>query len=413
MSSIFGVFKRVYAALVSPPRAPNAENNNASPPLKIGLLGAAAIAPHALVLPAKSHPEVELYAVAARDISRAEHFSKKHGFKKWYGGKNGYQELLDDPAIDIVYNPLPNGLHYEWTMKALAAGKHVLLEKPSGNTAEETRRMFSLADQKGLVLLEAFHYRQVCFNNLQMTVLTNDRFHPAIQRVRAIIDSGELGAIKEVDATLALPKGLPVKDNGIRMNYDLGGGAMMDCGCYPLNCVRYLTSSNPSAVISATAIRDTRDPRIDTGTTANLTFASLRPGAEPVRSTIKCDFANPPRCGFIPRFPELSVRAVCERGSVELFNFVMPVVYHSITVRPDGDVPRTEKAYTFEGGKGEDWWPTYRYQLEAFVDKVRGRTPQTWVNPEDSIANMEWIEKIYEESGLGSRPQSTYVLPTA
>ncbi|KAG2362681.1 NAD(P)-binding protein [Suillus spraguei] len=395
MSSIFGLFKRVYATLVSPPLSHNAEDNNASPPLKIGLLGAAAIAPHALVLPAKSHPEVELYAVAARDVGRAENFSKKHGFKKWYGGGNGYQELLDDPAIDIVYNPLPNGLHYEWTMKALAAGKHVLLEKPSGNTAEETRRMFSLADQKGLVLLEAFHYR----------------FHPAIQRVRAIIDSGELGAIKEVDATLTLPKGF--QDNGIRMNYNLGGGAMMDCGCYPLSCVRYLTSSNPSAVISATTIRDTRDPRIDTGTTAKLTFTSLRPGAEPVRSTIKGDFATPLRWGFIPRFPGISVHAVCERGSIELFNFVVPMIYHSITVRPDGDVPRTEKAYTFEGGKGEDWWSTYRYQLEAFVDKVRGRTPQTWVSSEDSISNMEWIDKIYEESGLGSRPQSTYVLPTA
>ncbi|KAG2362334.1 hypothetical protein BDR07DRAFT_1407370 [Suillus spraguei] len=392
MSSIFGSLKRLYAALISPPRPPNVEGYNALPPLKIGILGAAAIVPNALVLPAKSHPEVELYAVAARDISRAENFSKKHGFKKWYGGENGYQELLDDPAIDIVYNPLPNGLHYEWTMKALAAGKHVLLEKPSSNIAEETRRMFSLADQKGLVLLEAFHYR----------------FHPAIQRVRAIIDSGELGAIKEVDATIMFSK----EDNDVRMHYDLGGGAMMDCGCYTLSCVRYLASSNPSAVISATAIRDTRDPRIDTGTTADLTFASLRPGAEPVRSTIKCDFANPPRWGFIPRLPEVSVRAVCERGSIEMFNFVLPVIYHSITVRPGGDVPRTEKAYTFDGGKGEDWWSTYRYQLEAFVDKVRGRTPQTWVSPEDSVANIEWIEKIYEESGLGSRPQSTYVPPT-
>ncbi|KAG1812657.1 NAD(P)-binding protein [Suillus variegatus] len=397
MFSIFGVFKRVYAAFISPPHPPNVEDNDASPPLKIGILGAAAIAPHALVLPAKSHPEVELYAVAARDISRAENFAKKHGFKRWYGGKDGYQDLLDDPAVDMVYNPLPNGLHYEWTMKALAAGKHVLLEKPSGNTAEETRRMFSLANQKGLVLLEAFHYR----------------FHPAIQRVRAIIDNGELGAIKEVNAALTLPKGMAGNDDDIRMKYDLGGGAMMDCGCYPLSCVRYLASSNPTAVISATAVRYPRDPRIDTGTTANLTFASSKPGEEPVRSTIRCDFAVPPRWGFIPHWPEISVRAVCERGSIDVFNFVMPVIYHSITVRPDGDVPRTERAYTFEGGKGEEWWSTYRYQLEAFVDKVKGRTPQTWVSPEDSIANMEWIEKIYEESGLGSRPQSTYVLPTA
>ncbi|KAG2155904.1 NAD(P)-binding protein [Suillus bovinus] len=397
VTDIFGVFKRVHAAFISPPLPPSVESNDASPPLKVGLLGAAAIAPHALVMPAKTHPEVELYAVAARDITRAETFAKKHGFKKWYGGGDGYQQLLDDPAVDIVYNPLPNGLHYEWTMKALAAGKHVLLEKPSGDTAEETRRMFALADQKGLVLLEAFHYR----------------FHPAIQRVKAIIDSGELGALKEVNATLTIPKGAISNPANIRMNYDLGGGAMMDCGCYPLSCVRYLASANPSAVISATATRHPKDPRIDLGTTANLTFASSKPGEEPVKSTIRCSLAHPPRWGFIPRLPEIDVNVVCERGSIDMFNFVMPVIYHYITVKPDGAAPRTEKAYTFESGKGEDWWLTYRYQLEAFVDKVKGRTPQTWVNPEDSIANMEWIEKIYEESGLGSRPQSTYVPPSA
>lgn len=85
------------------------EDNDASPPLKIGILGAAAIAPHALVLPAKSHPEVELYAVAARDISRAENFAKKHGFKRWYGGKDGYQGKLDSMLIE--WHPLCLLLH--------------------------------------------------------------------------------------------------------------------------------------------------------------------------------------------------------------------------------------------------------------------------------------------------------------
>jgi len=151
--------------------------------------------------------------------------------------------------------------------------------------------------------------------------------------------------------------------------------------------------------MSATAVRYPQDLRIDTGTTAYLTFPSSKPGGAPVKSTIKCDFSAPPHFGFIPRWPEISVLATCESGSVELFNFIMPVIYHSITVKREHDVPRTEKAYTFQddSGKGEDWWSTYRYQLEAFVDKVKGRTPQTWMSAEDSIANMEWIEKIYEE----------------
>jgi predicted dehydrogenase len=159
-----------------------------------------------------------------------------------------------------------------------------------------------------------------------------------------------------------------------------------------------LSSSDPNAVTSVTAVRDAKDRRIDVGTTVDLIFPSSKAGSEPVRSTIKCSLVYPLRWGFIP-LPEISIRAVCENGSIELFNFVLPVVYHSITVKPDGGNSRTEKAYAFKGddGKGEEWWSTYRYQLEAFVDKVKGRAPQTWMSAEDSIANMEWIEKIYEE----------------
>lgn len=210
---------------------------DAPPPLKFGILGAAKIAPSALITPAKSHPEVVIYAVAARDLGKAQKFAKDHGIEKVYGGSGAYQgaypsstgllrfscsviclvqltggrwlqrlmltttELLNDPEIDAIYNPvrlrpslshlsctecqyivtldstskstllrplytplisqLPNGLHFEWTMKALQAGKHVLLEKPSADTAEETRQMFEFAEKKGLVLLEAFHNRSV------------------------------------------------------------------------------------------------------------------------------------------------------------------------------------------------------------------------------------------------------------
>ncbi|KAH7927754.1 NAD(P)-binding protein [Leucogyrophana mollusca] len=396
MASIIGLIKRCHSAFISPPSTTGV-GAQAEPPLRFGILGAAAIAPPALITPAKSHLDVTIYAVAARDIQRAEQFAKKYGITKFYGGKTGYQELLDDPQVDVIYNPLPNGLHYEWTMKALAAGKHVLLEKPSGDTAEETRRMFDFAERKGLVLLEAFHYR----------------FHPAVQRLKAILDSGELGAIKEISASLAFPKGF-IGDDNIRMNFDIGGGAMMDCGCYPLSCLRYLTSSNPTEVLSASATRYPKDSRIDTATTASLLFPSAAPDSEPIKATLRCDFSVPPRFGFIPRWPDITARVTCERGTVELFNFVMPVIYHSITVRPEGGRVRTEKAYTFPDGsgkKGEEWWTTYRHQLEAFVDKLRGREPQTWVDREDSTSNMVWIEKIYEVTGLGSRPQSEFQIP--
>lgn len=118
-----------------------------------------------------------------------------------------------------------------------------------------------------------------------------------------------------------------------------------------------------------------------------------------MKATIKYDFAVPNLLGFIPRWPDISVQVVCEQGSVELYNFVMPVIYHYIKVSPAGGKPRTEKAYKFppsSGLKGEEWWTTYRHQLEALVDQVKGRTPNSWMTSEDSIANMEWIEKIYE-----------------
>ncbi|KAI6004620.1 NAD(P)-binding protein [Pisolithus albus] len=366
MASVTGFYM-----FIAPPVVTKATDNG--PLLKIGILGAANIAPHALIYPARSHPEVEVYAVAARDIGKAEKFAKKYGIKKWYGGQDGYQELLNDPAINAVYNPLPNGLRYEWTMKALAAGKHVLLEKPSGDTAEESRLMFGLADRKGLVLLEAFHYR----------------FHPAIQRVKEIIDSGELGSIKEVHASLGFPKDF-IPEGDIRLNYSLGGGALMDAGCYTLNCVRYLASGNPTAL--------------------TFSFPPSTPNGSPVRASIKCDMFLPNWFWFIPRLPVITARVVCDQGTVEVFNYVMPVIYHYITVTPNEGKKRTEKAYAFPSGKsekGESWWSTYRYQLEAFVDKVRGRTPQPWVSSEDSIANMLWIEKIYEESIEWHMPRET------
>ncbi|KII87474.1 hypothetical protein PLICRDRAFT_55428 [Plicaturopsis crispa FD-325 SS-3] len=381
MASVLGFVKRVYKTFNPPTATKNADA------LKFGILGAADIAPSATILPAKSHADVVIHGIAARDLTRAQAFAKKHGIAKAYGG---YQELLNDPEIDVVYNPLPNALHFEWTMKALAAGKHVLLEKPTADVTEETRTMFAFAESKGLVLLEAFHYR----------------FHPAIQRVKKILDSGELGAIKNIEATLAIPRG-PLPADNIRFNLELGGGAMMDMGCYTLNAARYLTSSAPTEVLTTVIQPHPPAPAVDVGTIATLAFPNS------VTALLTANLALPWK--WVPGLPQISVNVKCEGGEVDLFNFVMPVLYHSISVsKTDKDGKkreRVEKAYTFEdGGKGEAWWSTYRYQLEALVDRLRGREPQTWVTAEDSITNMQWIEEVYAKSGLGSRPKSTFTL---
>ncbi|EIN09630.1 NAD(P)-binding protein [Punctularia strigosozonata HHB-11173 SS5] len=386
MSSVLGFIKRV-RNISSPPEIPKAEN-----PIRFGILDAAKIAPEALIKSAKSHSDVVVAAVAARDKTKAETFAQKWGIKKAYSGPNGYDDLLDDPEIDAVYNPLPNSLHYEWTLKALSKGKHVLLEKPSSDTAEETRKMFELAEQKGLVLLEAFHYR----------------FHPAVQRAKTLLDSGELGAIKNLTGYLTLPDiGMFPKDD-IRWDLSLGGGCMMDMGGYPLSAVRFLAGTDPVSVLSAEA--DIRPPAaglVDKGMTATFAFPN------DVTASIKCHYGTPSALGFIPRLPELTIKVECEGGELTLTNFIAPMVWHSITVSKRegrGRVTRTEKAYTLEGGKGEPWWTTYRYQLEAFADTLKGRTPHYWMSAEDSVANMYWIERVYEKTGLRSRPASTFAL---
>ncbi|KAF9069800.1 hypothetical protein BDP27DRAFT_1383100 [Rhodocollybia butyracea] len=363
-------------------------------PIKFGILGAANIAPIALIIPAKSHQEVIIYAVAARDLKKAEQFGKKHGISKVYGGSNAYQRSVELDT-DAYIQQLPNKLHFGWTMKALLAGKHVLCEKPMADTADEVRQMYDLAEKKGLVLLEAFHYR----------------FHPAIQRVKTILDSGELGKIKKSD---------------IRFDLDLGGGAMMDMGCYTLSSIRYLASSNPTAVVSATPYplksANVLETKIDRAMDATLELPNN------IIATLEADLYMPWR-RFPPKLWKVVVEVKCEGGQVELKNFVGPTYWHKIQVTNKAGQTtstRTEKVYKFadahidngtENPKnlslGEDWWLTYRYQLEAFVDKLNGRTPQTWVTREDSVANMEWIEKIYEKAGIGSRPKDDYVLPAA
>ncbi|KAH8111016.1 NAD-binding protein [Phellopilus nigrolimitatus] len=357
--------------------------------LRCGILGAARIAPVAIILPSKSHPDVTIVA--------AETFARKHSIPKTYSGRSGYQDMLDDQEIDIIYNPLPNGLHYEWTLKALNAGKHVLLEKPSTDTESETRFLFAYARHKGLVLLEAFH----------------SRFHPAINRVKEIVASNELGKLKNVSATLCAPWQMRVVgDDDIRYRLELGGGILMDMGCYPLAMVRYVTSAEPTSIMSAQADvfpnpRDDPSKRnIDTGTSASLTFPN------DVTASIECHalWHGWGPFGLFPRVPDMKFVATCEGGTVELFNYVMPHSYHSITVTPSRGKRRVEKAYTYADGLGEDWWSSYRYQLEFFVDKVRGREPRLWMEGDDSVSNMEWIEKIYEKTGLGSRPKSDFVL---
>jgi predicted dehydrogenase len=322
--------------------------------VRIGILGAARIAPGAAIKPARNVRDAEVVAVAARDRSRAEAFAAKHGIPKVC---DSYAALIADPGVDAIYNPLPNGLHAEWTIAALEAGKHVLCEKPFTANAKEAEAVAAVATRTGLVVMEAFHYR----------------YHPLARRMREIVERGELGTIRRVETALCFP--LP-KFSDIRYRYDLAGGATMDVGSYTVHMARLLGCEEPE-VVSATAKR--RTPDVDRAMRAELSFPSGHTGR------ITCSM-------WSSWILQTSARVTGDRGELHVINPTAPQLWHRMRVKVDGST-RTEK-FTRR--------PTYEFQLEAFCGAVLRGEP-TLTPPPDSIANMRVIDAIYVAAGMTPR----------
>ncbi|WP_084028123.1 Gfo/Idh/MocA family protein [Mycobacterium avium] len=325
-----------------------------APKLRIGILGAARIAPLALVKPAAENPDVVVAAVAARDASRARAFATRHGIATVH---DHYGALIADPDIDAIYNPLPNGLHGRWTRAALAAGKHVLCEKPFTANAAEAREIADLAEHSDRVVMEAFHYR----------------YHPLTLRAEEIIASGELGTLQHVEAALCFP--LP-KFSDIRYDYALAGGATMDAGCYAVHMARTFGGRSPE-VVSAQA--KLRGPKVDRAMTAELRFPAGHTGR------VRCSM-------WSTRLLQISARVVGEHGELRIVNPVLPQAFHRLTVR-SRDSRRTER---FERRA------SYAYQLDAFAAAVlRGEPVKT--SARDAVDNMTVIDAIYRAASLPLR----------
>jgi predicted dehydrogenase len=323
-------------------------------PVRIGILGAARIAPLALTNPARGNAEVVVAAVAARDVSRAHAFAAKHGIARVH---DSYEALIADPDVDAVYNPLPNGLHGRWTQTALAAGKHVLCEKPFTANAAEAREIAELAAKSDRVVMEAFHYR----------------YHPLVLRVEQIIASGELGKLERVEADFCFP--LP-KFSDIRYNYSLAGGATMDAGCYAVHMVRTFGGSTPEVVAAQAKLRD---PRVDRAMTAELRFAGGHTGR------VRCSM-------WSSDLLRASARVVGDGGELRVLNPVLPHIFHRLSVR-SADGIRAER------------FPrrtSYAYQLDAFAAAVLRWEPVK-TTPQDAIENMAVIDGIYRAAGLAVR----------
>ncbi|KAK4557008.1 hypothetical protein LTR86_005989 [Recurvomyces mirabilis] len=372
-------------------------------PLHLGVLGAAAINPGAIFDPVSTHPDIIIAGIAARSRAKAETQIKqcKLQHAKAY---DSYDALLGDPDIDAVYNPLPNGLHAEWTIKAMRAGKHVLVEKPIASNAEQVREIKKVADETGKVVLEAFHWR----------------LHPAAHLVKSLVQSGKYGKVLEISAQMGLPAGALAKDD-IRFKYDLAGGSSMDL-TYAYSAVSYFATPSlygaEIEVLSAKPRLNATDPNIDDAMDASFT---IRKGKDTVLCHTSIDLAAPWLFGVIP--PIWKLTATCDieldKAKISFPNFPGAWLQHSISVT-DKATGKVEKYSAYVDGpewkgRGQRWWTTYRYQLEAFVKGVRavqgGKTLDevakmdeiSWVSLEESEAEIAIIDKVYEKTDLPRR----------
>ncbi|MFF1719191.1 Gfo/Idh/MocA family protein [Streptomyces sviceus] len=328
-------------------------------PLRIGVLGAARISGASLIGPARATGH-RVVAVAARDRARAEAYAAEHGVERVAGS---YAELIADPEVEVVYNPLANGLHGPWNLEALAAGKHVLSEKPSASNAEEAAEVREAAAKAGTVFMEAFHYL----------------FHPVTRRLHEVLASGEIGELRHVETMVAIPA---PADSDPRWSLPLAGGAVMDLGCYSLHALRVLApwAGGAPRLVSARGGERAGAPGVDEWLDADLAFPGGATGSA--------------RCHMAYDRLEMSCRIIGSRGEVFAPNFVLPHTDDRVVVRTAAG-ERTERLGTRS---------SYTYQLEAFADRVRGGAPLP-LDPDDAVSTMTLIDTAYRAAGFEPRPR--------
>ncbi|HYH29253.1 MAG TPA: Gfo/Idh/MocA family oxidoreductase [Pseudonocardia sp.] len=332
-------------------------------PLRIGVLGAARISVAAIVAPAQL-TGARLVAVAARDRARAEAFAAEHGVERVHAS---YVDVLADPEVEAVYNPLANGLHGPWNLAALAAGKHVLTEKPSASDAAEAREVREAAARAGVVFMEAFHYL----------------YHPVTRRLLDVLGSGEIGELRHVEVHMEIPA---PADGDPRWSLPLAGGGLMDVGCYGLHLHRVLGrfAGGAPQVTAAAGRERAGHPGVDEWVRAELGFPGGATGV--VHSSMAADEVR------------MSARLVGSRGEVRAANFVLPHRDDRVVVTAGGR-EREERPGTR---------PSYAYQLEAFTAAVRDGAPVP-TGADDAVATAELLDDCYRAAGFDLRPRSAPV----
>ena len=318
--------------------------------MRLGLLSTANIN-RAILAGAARTGRVDVVAVASRDAGRADAYAAEHGIATAHGS---YEALLADPDVEAVYISLPNGMHHEWTMYALAAGKHVLCEKPYTRHPTEAEEAFDAADAAGLVLAEAFMYRH----------------HPQTATVARLVADGAIGRLCAVKATFTFP----LRDlSDVRALPELDGGALMDVGCYCVSGIRLL-AGEPEHV---------RGEQV-TGTTGiDMAFHGTLRCAGDVVGQFEATFRSPQR---------QSLEAVGEDGVLVVEAPWRVDWGGSVTLRRDGATELVEV----------DEADAYTLELENLADAIEGRAPAL-LGRADAVGQARAIDALYRSAESGTR----------
>lgn len=323
--------------------------------VKWGVLGTAYIFERDTAEGMKQAENCELYAIAGRSMERAEMFREKYGFQKAYGC---YEELLADPQVEAVYIPLPNTMHYEWTIKALRAKKHVLCEKPIAPTAVQAQEMFRTAAQEGVFLMEAFAYQH----------------SPYIDAVRGEIEKGTIGNVRYIEAALITSD---YAESNIRMRRETLGGSTYDLGVYCSSLILSMLGKEPERL---QAVSTFSKEGVDLYTTVLMEYEGG------VRANIDCGMVlATEKNAALDRF-----QIHGDRGSVEAVQFGFNV---------PGEL--SYRVRTFEGAeelKTVSVPQNYRLEVEQLGRCITdGETPK--VSEDFSLANARTIDRILESIG--------------
>jgi predicted dehydrogenase len=305
-------------------------------------------------VPLRDSPLLRMRGIASRSLAKAEAAAAALGFEKAYGT---YEQLLADPEIEAVYIPLPNHMHLEWIRKAADAGKHILCEKPIALNAEEAAQCAQYTESKGVLLMEAFAFR----------------FHPQWQRVRDLVRIGEIGEVHAIHAVFSYM--LPDPKN-IRNILGVGGGGLLDIGCYAVCSSRFLLGREPQRVVSLVA-------RDSSSGTDVLSSAILDFGRTRTLFTVATQTQGFQRMEILGSGGQISV-PLC-------FNMYPDTPLSIIVTNGTGLGPRTI------GFTAVD---QYALEFESFSRAVRDRGPVPY-HPRDAVANMQVLDAIFRSEKTG------------